>query len=362
MTDEVASVPSRTPDTERWTGTVFTFLSTFLFAISHVSVRYLTNYGEIDHNWMLFFKETVGLSILVPWLLLRWGQGRYRYTSFRLAFWIIIAAIFCQVVGARLQVLGFAVIGLIIAVPLIQSAMLLGIALLGRFVFGDSLSRRRKIAITILIVAAAILSIGKEMTAGQTPGNDAVRTEAVGTGIFLLIAIGTIVAGVAYAVYMTMLRYVIRQHWADNNSTWLSFKFRHWIGYDHVKQPGERFYSPFPLTLAMALVLGVGVVFFGLLLYNKSGVAGFYNVPGVAWYCVVISGICNLVGFFFQVHGLRMTSAVQVSLISVSQMLLLSLIGYMCFGEVIDKYGLVLLGLGLTVYGVFMSAKPEVPR
>lgn len=356
MTHGGTHVSTRTPDTERWTGIVFSFLSTFLFAISNVSIRYLTQNGEIDHNWMLFYKETIGLSLLFPWLLLRWGQGRFRYTSFRLAFYIFIAAIFCQLIGARLQVLGYAVIGLIISVPLIQSSLLLAVALLGHFVLGDSLSRRRKFAIMILIVAVAIISIGKEMTVEKTQAK-----EAVNAGIFLLIAAGTVVAGIAYAIYITMLRCAIRQHWADENSAWLSFQFGHWVGYDHVKQPGQRFYAPFPLTLAMAIVLGVGVIIFGLLLYQKSGVAGFYKeVPDFAWYCIAVSGVCNMIGFFFQIQGLRMTSAVQASLIAISQMLLLSLIGYIYFGEAVNI--LVLTGLGLTMCGVLISAKPDTAQ
>lgn len=353
MTHGGSPVPSRTPDTERWTGTVFTFLSTLLYAVSNVAVRYLTDYDEIDYNWMLFYKETTGLALLLPWMLLRWGQGRFRHTSLRLAFYVFIAAILGQLIGARLQVLGFGVIGLIIAVPLIQSSTLLGVAFLGYFVFGNSLSRRRKMAITILIVAVTILSIGKEMTVmGQPP-----ESETVNAGFLLLVSLGTVVAGLSYAVYTVMLRYVIRQHWMDNNSTWLSFKFYHWIGHDYTKQPGERFYSPFPITLAMSIVLAVGMVIFGTLLYNKSGVTGFYDVPSIAWYCIPISGVCNIAGFFFQVQGLRMTSAVQASLITVSQIVLLSLIGYFFFHEAINA--LVMIGLGLTVCGLCMSAKPE---
>jgi drug/metabolite transporter (DMT)-like permease len=64
-----------------------------------------------------------------------------------------------------------------------------------------------------------------------------------------------------------------------------------------------------------------------------------------------------MVGFFFQIQGLRMTTAVQASLIAVSQILVLALIGFTFFNETINL--LVLAGLILTVYGVVMSAKPE---
>jgi drug/metabolite transporter (DMT)-like permease len=52
-----------------------------------------------------------------------------------------------------------------------------------------------------------------------------------------------------------------------------------------------------------------------------------------------------------------MTTAVQASLIAVSQILILSLIGFVFFNEAINI--LVLFGLALTVYGVAVSAKPE---
>ena len=313
-------------------------------------VRYLTG-EEVPHDWILFFKESIGFSLLLPWLLLRLGQGRFQYTSKRLVVYVLLAAVLCQLVGARLHVLGFAVIGLIITVPLVQSSTLLGVAVLGHFVLGDSLSRRRKIAIAILLVAIAILGIGKGMTADPSEEN------TVSASFFLLVAAGTIVAGISYAIYIVMLRHIIRQHWKDDNSAWLTFKFRHWIGHDYEKQPGKRQYSPFPVTLTMVLVLATGMVVFGTFLYGQHGIAGFYNVPPVAWNAILISGVANMVGFFFQIQGLRLTSAVQASLIAVSQMILLSLIGSMFFEEVVNT--VVVIGLGLTIWGVIMSARPE---
>ena len=356
MKDDAEAVTSNTTDTERWTGTLFSFLSTFLFAFSHVSVRYMAGY-KVDLDWILFYKEAIGLSLLIPWLLIRLYQGRFQFCSKRLLLYIVVSAVICQLIGARCQVHGYAVVGLIIAVPLILSSTLLGVALLGRYINGHLLSSRRKMAITILIAAVVIISIGKEMTVtGSSHAND-----AVSAGVFLLGAATAVAAGLAYAIYITILRYSIRQYWKDENSTRLSFKFRHWVGHDHVPQPGQRFYSPFPVTLTMSLVFAVGMVIFGTILYCRSGLAGFYTVPDeigrTAWYCILISGVGNMSGFFFQIQGLRMTSAVQAQLIAVSQMLVLSLIGYFFFLEAVNV--VVMIGLGLTIYGVFMSAKPE---
>ena len=353
-------IPQKTAGRERWTGIVFAFLSTFFYGISNIAIRYMTVPdmvgGTVEHFWILFYKEVIGLSILLPWLFVRWMQGRFQYCSKRLVWYIILAAIVCQLIGAPLQVLGYAVIGFVIAVPVVQSSTLLGVALLGYFVFGDTISQRRKTAIAILIVAITILSVGKELT------NIGSEQEAniVDAGLFLLVTAGAIVSGTTFAFYVVILRYAIRKFWHDDNSTWLSFSFSQWIGHDYVKEPGKRLYSPFPITLAMALVLAVGIVIFGAFIFCKQGVSGFSAVPQAAWYAVLVSGICNVTGFLFQVQGLRMTSAVQASLIAISQMLLLSLIGCLFFGEIITP--LVMVGLGLTVCGVFMSARPENPK
>ncbi|MDR0609174.1 MAG: DMT family transporter [Planctomycetaceae bacterium] len=355
MSTEPVLLPSVVSSRERWTGTFFSFLSTFCYAVSNTTIRLLTDYN-LDNDWILFYKELIGLFILIPWLLLRFSQGRFRFISKRLIFYVAFAAVFCQFIGAHLHVLGYAVIGLVIAVPLIQSSTLLGVAILGRYFLGDPLSQRRKKAIAILITAVILLSVGKELTVES--GTEIASSP--NTGFFLLIAAGTVVAGIAYSIYIIILRYVIRKYWHDDNSAWLSFQFSQWVGFDfqnHPPETGKRRYAPFPVTLMMSVVLGVGVVTFGSCLFLKHGVTGFHDVPDWAWAVIPISGLCNMIGFFFQIQGLRMTTAVQASLIAVSQILVLSLIGFAFFNETINL--LVLAGLILTVYGVVMSAKPE---
>ena|GEM_PF-1549335 len=374
--------PVQTEDRERCIGTLFIFLSTLMFAVSNVAVRYLTDH-DLCIYWMLFYKESIGLLILLPWILFRFIQGRYRYTPVSLILFVCLAGIVCQMIGSPLHLFGLAVIGLIITVPLIQSATILSVAVIGYLVFGSVISLRRKISIAFLILAVIILSAGKELSAIGTPQCDT----SVSTGLFLLGAVGAVIAGIAYAVYVTMIRYAVRQHWNDDNSIRLLFKVWHWIGHDcsksrtakenapqkssngdtqaesekyaesEKKQTDTPYYAPFPITLIIAIVFAVGILIFGIVLYGKHGVEGFYNVPDLAWTYICISGVCNLAGFFFQVLGLRMTSAIQASLIAVFQIVILSLIGVLFFHEMVNT--IVIIGLGLAVCGVLMSAKPE---
>ncbi|MDR0870588.1 MAG: DMT family transporter [Planctomycetaceae bacterium] len=342
---------------ERWTGMVFAFISTMFYAVSNSMLRLLTQ-SEVPNDWMLFYKELIGVSFLVPWLAFRFVQGRYRCVSRKLIFYGFIASILCELIGARLHVLGFAVIGLVVAVPIVQSSTLLGTAVLGKMFLGDPLSRNRKIAISILIVAIMLLSIGKSQSSSREPET---VVSAFSGGYCLLVAFGSFIAGTAYAAYIVMMRYVVLRDWDNNNSIWLSFQFSHWAGKEEKREKGEagtgNNYTAFPITLMMSIVLATGVLVFGSCLFREHGAAGFYNVPDKAWYIVLLSGLTNLIGFFFQVHGLRMTTAVQASLISVSQMLVLSVIGFYFFNETINAA--VLLGLFLTAAGIMMSAKPE---
>ncbi|MDR3181315.1 MAG: DMT family transporter [Planctomycetaceae bacterium] len=336
---------------ERWIGTVFALLSTTFYGVSNVVMRYLAD-CRVDLDWILCYKEIIGLSLLIPWLLFRLFQGRLLYISKRLIVYVIIASIICELIGSHLQLLGYAVIGLIIAVPLIQSATLLGVAILGYTILGDPLSRRRKIAVGILIAAVTILSVGKAMT-----GREAEVFVSPPPLVMIAVAAGAFLAGVSFSVYIIILRYVIRRYWKDEHSPRQSFSLYRWVGYDYAAKSGTRYYSPFPVTLMMAIVFAVGIVIFSSFLYAKSGPAGFYNVPAAAWYLILLSGITNAAGFFFQIQGLRMTTAVQASLVAVCQIVMLSFIGYLFFNEAVNV--LVIFGLVLTSYGVIMSAKPE---
>ena len=340
-------IPSREiiPNRERWGGTVLILLSTSFYAVSNVVLRILTDL-KIDADWFLCFKEMTGVLCLLPWIVFRLFQGRYRWISKRLLFYIVIASIFCQLIGARLHMLGFAVLGLVIAIPIIQSSTMIGTAYLGQYFLGDLLSQRRKIAMGILVAAVVLLSLGKEAAVAQSS-----------FGRILLAAIGTITAGVAYSIYTIVLRFAARRFWGAEDSVWASFRFSQWVGYDFPISSPKRLYSPMPVTLAMLIVLGVGIITFGSCLYLRTGLEGFTNVPPIAWKLVPITGFCNMTGFFFQVHGLRLTSAVQASLIAVSQILVLSLIGMIFFHEPTNLF--VWTGLTLTACGVVLSAKPE---
>ncbi len=343
------------------------------YCTSNTILRELTVL-RVDNDWSLFWKEFAGLCVLVPWLLLRCLQGRYRLLSKRLFLWLILGGTLCELVGARLQMYAYLTVGILISAPLIQAASMGGTAALGSLVLRDPLSIHKKIAMGVLVLATVLLLFGKELAAEHVVA----ETGATGTGTSssafpcLLAGLGSLAAGVSYSIHMVIVRFVGHVHWRDDLYTARqSMRFRHWIGHDlrgrDDTPDGSRFYSPFPVTLIMGTIFGVGVFWFGLCLYRKTGWDGFLHIATVdgqwldmektarSWWLVGISGFCNMVGFFFQVQGLRMTSAVQVSLVAVSQFLFLALFGMFFFGE--PTNAIIWTGVALAVCGVLLSAK-----
>jgi drug/metabolite transporter (DMT)-like permease len=303
--------------------------------------------------------------------------------------WLLAGGFICEFVGARLQLYAYVTIGILIAAPLIQGASMSGNALLGRYWLGDRLSIWKKVAIAILLPAVVVTLVGKELTVNSAQNVTTDSTTNITTNVesntttnitanvtsdvdgnnnsfysYLLAGIGSVVAGFAYALHMVIVRYAGHKYWDDNRySAWQSMRFRHWIGHDKPSRNKSRnrgdsgFYAPFPVTLIMAIILFVGILAFGGCLLEREGIAGLWDEPTDCWYLVVATGLCNVIGFFFQVQGLRMTAAAQVSIVATGQFVFLALFGMFVFNE--QSNLVIWLGVALVVIGVLISAKQE---
>ncbi len=372
-----------------WVSLIVCVVSTVFYCTSNIILRELTAL-RVDYDWALTWKELLGLVALLPWLLFRQCQGRYRFVSKRLILWLFAGGFVCEMFGARLQMYAYMTVGILIAAPLIQAASMGGTAVLGTLCLRDPLSVWKKIAMGVLLVAVTVLLIGKNAAPDATPRENIAETmKEAGARIpdvsapdnsedrgergrftLFLAGLGAVFAGICYSVHMVIVRFAGHRHWDDERyHPWESMRFRHWIGYDRKERhdvPGaSAFYSPFPVTLIMGIIFFVGVLSFGGCLVAKSP-AGFSALltapldaqpenPLRCWILVGVSGLCNTLGFFFQVQGLRMTSAAQVSLVAVSQFVFLALFGMLFFGE--PTNWLIWTGVALTAAGVLLSAK-----
>ena len=326
-----------------------------LYTASNAALRQL---GELDTpiDWCIGVKETYSVVAVLPWIAYRFFKGRYRFVSKRLILCVTIGAIVCEIVGAQNQLWAYATVGLVIASPAVSSSQLIGSAVIGHFALKDRITRGKCIAIVLLLIAITLLSVAKIVPTDlrQTFSTD--RS-------FIFGALAAVVAGLSYSFHVIMVRYAMQKYWDHDYGTWFTIKIHDWIGHDfvlHRQIPSpvpemEKRYSPFPITLVMLIVTGVGAVYYnGAILFTR-GIEGFVNVPAECWIWITISGITNMIGFFFQIQGLLLASAAKVSLISTAQIILLTIIGIVFFNEPMNF--MILLGIMFAIWGVFYSSK-----
>lgn len=360
------------PSSPAWTSTWVALASMLLYATSNAILRYLGELGA-PIDWTLSVKESVTVVMVLPWIIFRFFQGRYRFLSKRLIFAVFLGGFICEVLGAQSQLWSYTIIGLVISAPTIQSTQMIASAVLGRAFLKDAVSRKKLFAILLLVLAVFVLSIASlvpdpffSQSAAPETTLDTLANETETSEIveiqgkpYLLGALAAMLAGIAYAVHIIFIRYAMQKYWQPHYGKWQSVRVRHWIGYDHQKSNKKRqapkTYTPFPITLVMLIVTGIGSLYYGGSVCLTRGVQGFVEVPPECWFWVVLCGLANGFGFFFQIQGLLLASAAKVSLISTAQIVILSVIGIVFFHESMSL--MIILGAALTIAGVFLTSK-----
>jgi drug/metabolite transporter (DMT)-like permease len=115
-----------------------------------------------------------------------------------------------------------------------------------------------------------------------------------------------------------------------------------------------------PITFIAVEVTAVGAVIFGFEFLRDHGYkisAMWENIPPRAWTLVVTAGLLNMVGFLFQITGLRYTMVARAQMISVAQIVIGTLFGVFFFCE--ETNMMIWFGVILTVLGIFIISMPE---
>jgi len=321
-----------------------------LYTVSNASLRHLLDL-QAPIDWCLTIKETVAVLLLAPWVLFRLLRRRYRFLSKRLFLILIVASLICQVIGSQNQLIAYALVGLVIAVPSLQACLLIATALIGKYSLGDAISRSQWGAMALLLIAVLLLSLGKSTdTVTAIVGSDSTFRTLKGVGAAIL-------AAIAYAIYFNSLRFLLRKHRNHSLGAWDSINVHNWIGHDYATKPEDREqrYSPFPITLLMIVVTGVGMLYYGGVIFATRGIGGFTDVPKECWFWILLSGIANATGFFFQVQALLLASATKVSLIAAFQIVIFAVLGILFFGEPMNI--LITIGVALAIVGVVFSSQ-----
>jgi len=301
-------------------GTALCFFAAVVYAVTNVCLRQLSVSADLILS--VGVKETVAVMCVGPWLVLAACRGNRPFPNAR-AFWTLAGSGMATQLGGNVTVVwAMGVIGLSITVPLMVCTNLVGSALLGRLWLGERVSLRSMLAIAVLMVAVALLSLG----AGGAEATLATLTQRAGGPMHALLAVGgTLFAGCCFSLLNVSIRY--------NCS----------LG------------TPTPTIVAMTT--GMATVTLLPCSLVRLGPAGIAATPAPSLGIMVLAGFLNLVAFFSYSRGLRWINVVRANLVNATQTALAAVAGILFFAEQLSIT--LLAGLALTIVGMLLMDKVE---
>ncbi len=315
-TTSAGSVPTRLRLDPVWIATGCGIFSAIGYTFANICLRAVTH---LDPAFVSEVKAIPTVLGLAPIVALRLWRKQKVMPSLSVFAWIVAIAFLGQVGGNVGFQSSLGMIGLALAVPINLGAMILGGAILGKWILGDSLTRGMMVASGVLVLAICVLSFGAPQASSQ------LQTLAARDGDSMSwAALGVLIScfsGSAYACLSCMLRF------ATNRGT--------------------------PIVSLLFTVGCVGVLSLGTIVA--------YRFQGVPWQSVTPrdmnylcgAGICNLVAFLALTRALQLTSVVFVNALSASQTAMAALAGVLLFGE--PTTSALWMGIFLTAVGLFLT-------
>lgn len=355
------------------------------YVVSNSLLRWMTEFHEVSSDWTLMIKETVTVSAVAPVMIFFLLRGQYRFPSWKTLCFLLTGAVFCELIGARFHLWSYAVVGIVLTMPLIQIFTLLGVAGLGRVSLGEKMSPLKIGAMLVLVASIGVLAwsqtyLSKDANTnplsasinfthddrvvntlpvlpqstdmpGQTTASDltdrsSAEPQSKGPAWSFNVLMARIaprwrfafgltlclLTGLGYALYMLCLRRAMK------NTTCVNGKF----------------VSEVPLTFSMFTVCGVGVLVGAAFLYGEHGITAFWNVPAQCWLIALGAGVVNLIGFYFRNLGFRHVTASKQAFVSTFQIMSLAVLGVIFFGEPTNLLlwcGIIMTGIGIIMAG-----------
>ena len=326
-----ASDVQQISDADKRKGFILCILANIFYSLTFFLLRCLTNNQELNSDWTLFVKESVTVLTTLPFIVIPAIRGRYPFPSLKTIGWLMLSGFFCEFFGARLNLWAYAMLGLVLAIPLIQIFTLLSTLLLGAVCLRERITRKKCLAVSVLTVAVLVLAFSRKEMAPML--RESVFSSHIIWGVLV-----TLVAGIGYALFYVILRKVLKK--PDPNAV---------QGTEQVRQV--------PPSLSMVGVCGMGVVVAGFCLLVTDGPHAFVAPPPKCWLLAIGAGFANCLAFLLQTTGIKYATASKVTLIAVIQIVFLTLIGTLVFHE--ESNILVWCGLALTCVGIFSSHNLE---
>jgi len=293
---------------------------------------------DVDPLWVSCWKAAPLILLTAPWLMIRAGRGQSIGVPRSELGFLVAVSLFSQVAGNGAFQWALGLIGIALTVPITLGTMIVGGALLGRFMLGEAITTRTAISTGILIVAIGVLYAGAgeaRQTLAETPA--AAATEKVAETIAANAAdkFWKQVAGVACAC-LAGLAYAS-----------LSVAVRRSL------QAG----APLPMVLMIVGVMGVVVL--GAWSLLSQGAAALLETTLRDAAVMFAAGVLNALSFLTLSKALRLTTVAHVNAVNASQAAMAAAAGIVLFHEPLTAA--LAAGVGLTIAGLLIF-RPERPK
>ena len=314
-------------------GTACCIGSSICYTAANICLRQLAGW-DVHPAWVIAVKEMVTVAVVGPFLLWLAIKGKWSFRDPVVLAVLVATGVGVQLAGNMSVQWAFGVVGLTVSTPTAMGVMLVASGMMGVIWLGERVTHRSALAISLLVVAVALLAIGtwiakQEKARAAEGATVAANTETVeatmaeaerpSLGKALLGVGAAALAGTMFAALAAAVRFA-----------------------------GAR---KAPVSVIVFVITGMGVVACGLLSLNRIGVEGMVSTPPDRLGWMIASGVFNLLGFLLITKGLQLTTLVHANVINASQVALAAVAGMLFFRE--PSNGWLVAGILLTVVGIF---------
>ncbi len=315
-------LPNNTSQTrlshEQWWGTFYGLASAVIYTASNGFLRAVS---DCDPIWVSAMKAVPTASLIAPWLVLslRRGDG---FPPWRIWLAIAVTSLVGQLGGNISFQTALGQIGLALTVPLSLGGMIVGSTLLSRLFLHEPVSIPAAVAMGVLLLAIAVLSLGAEEARAQLFVAASSDPWQLTVGVTM-----ACLAGLAYSVLNVVIRYSIQRG------------------------------ATLPVTLVTVSV--VGLISLGLLSFQRIGWSGMLQTTPRDLTMMLLAGACNAAAFVALTRCLQLTSVVYANALNAAQAALAAITGVLIFRE--PASAALTAGVALTVLGLaILTRRPRM--
>lgn len=307
------------PDSLGWSpavwGTIFGAISAVAYTAANVCLRAVTEYDPVWVSCVKAFPTVVGTA---PWLFLLRRSGERLFPPPKVIGTLVMAGLLGQLGGNVVFQWALGVIGMALTVPLCMGALIIGSATLGRICLNEPLTVKTVAALTALVAAIWMLSLGARDAASVS--------ELLEESTWLVtLAVGAAcLAGVSYAVLGVAIRRAV-------------------LGQASVAA------TTFCVALTGVLTLAPASI-------ARLGWEQIWQTPPDDFAIMLLAGLFNLVAFVALTRALQIATLAYVNALNASQVAMAALAGVVFFRE--QPSIALALGAGLTIAGLLLLPRP----